>query len=459
MTMYLEHFGLREAPFRITPHTEFFFSGANRGATLEALLYAITAGEGMVKVTGEVGSGKTMLCRVLMERLPESVETIYLAVPSLSRDEMLAAISGELGIDTTGANLTKVMRSLQDRLIELHAQGHQVVALIDEAHAMPLATLEEIRLLSNLETGTEKLLQIVLFGQPELDAHLAMPHMRQLKERITHNFTLAPLPPQEIGEYLRFRMRQAGYHGPDLFSAEALRIISDASEGLTRRINIFADKTLLAAFAAGTHTITADHARAAVTDTQIVLMRRDSPRRLIAAAAIGMAAGIGLGFVLAQVAGVPSPSPAVAAMSPNASTAPQQPAAIPVAATTTLPPVVPVSAPPLRSLASRLAAGTEMLRDATPRYAIQLMVTDARERMYVENYLAEAGRSVPYERLFVVPSGSPESPRLGVLLGPFDARADAGAALDALPSPLRQFRPFVRTLDSVREDARRSERS
>jgi MSHA biogenesis protein MshM len=461
MTMYLEHFGLREAPFRITPHTEFFFSGANRGATLEALLYAITAGEGMVKVTGEVGSGKTMLCRVLMERLPASVDTIYLAVPSLSRDEMLAAIASELGIDTTGANLTKVMRSLQDRLIELHAQGHQVVALIDEAHAMPLATLEEIRLLSNLETGTEKLLQIVLFGQPELDAHLALPHMRQLKERITHNFVLAPLPPQEIGEYLRFRLRQAGYHGPDLFNAEALRIISDASEGLTRRINIFADKTLLAAFAAGTHTITADHARAAVTDTQIVLMRRDSPRRLVAAAATGMALGVALGFVLAQVAGVPSPSPAVAAMAPApAPSAPARaappPAPIPVAATS---PVVPTPAPPLRSLASRLAAGSDMLGDATPRYAIQLMVTDARERMYIENYLAEAGRSVSYERLFVVPSGSPEAPRLGVLLGPFDARGDAAAALEALPPPLRQFRPFVRTMDQVREDARRSERS
>src|SRR6478609_9325277 len=138
MTMYLEHFGLREAPFRITPHTEFFFSGANRGATLEALMYAITAGEGMVKVTGEVGSGKTMFCRVLMERLPETVETIYLAVPSLTRDEMLAAIASDLEIDTAGANTTKLVRALQERLIEVHAGGRQVVALIDEAHAMPL---------------------------------------------------------------------------------------------------------------------------------------------------------------------------------------------------------------------------------------------------------------------------------------------------------------------------------
>ena len=190
MTMYLEHFGLREAPFRITPHTEFFFAGANRGATLEALVYAITAGEGLVKVTGEVGTGKTMLCRVLMERLPETVETIYLAVPSLTRDEMLIAIASELGIDTEGANTTQLLRALQQHLIALHADGRQVVALIDEAHAMPLATLEEIRLLSNLETGKEKLLQIVLFGQPELDEHLNLPNMRQLKERITHAFGL-----------------------------------------------------------------------------------------------------------------------------------------------------------------------------------------------------------------------------------------------------------------------------
>jgi MSHA biogenesis protein MshM len=465
MTMYLEHFGLREAPFRITPHTEFFFSGANRGATLEALLYAITAGEGMVKVTGEVGSGKTMLCRVLMERLPDTVETIYLAVPSLSRDEMLAAIANDLGIDTTGANITKVMRALQDKLIEIHSAGRQVVALIDEAHAMPLATLEEIRLLSNLETGTDKLLQIVLFGQPELDAHLALPHMRQLKERITHSFTLLPLPPREIKDYLDFRLRAAGYHGPELFSAEALRIIAEASEGLTRRINIFADKTLLAAFAAGTHTVSADHARAAVNDTQIILMRRDSPRRLAAAASLGMAGGIVMGFVLAHFIGAPASAPVLGAAAPNASPTAMAPAAsaIPVAATSGVgraSPALPASeAPPLRSLASRLAAGNDLLSDATPRYAVQLMVTDARERTYIENYIAEAGRAIPYERLFVVPSGNPESPRLGVLFGVFDERAGAAAALAALPESVKQFRPYVRSMDTIREDARRAERS
>ena len=300
MTMYLEHFGLREAPFKITPHTEFFFGGANRGETLEALIYAITSGEGIVKVTGEVGSGKTMLCRVLMERLPKSVETIYFAVPSLSPDELIATVANDLGVNTDGINITKVIRALQVRLIEIYGSGKRVVALIDEAHAMPVETLDQIRLLSNLETSHEKLIQIVLFGQPELDEHLSLPNIRQLKERITHSFNLLPLPARDIKDYLNFRLRAAGYHGPDLFSTEALKLITEASEGLTRRINIYADKTLLAAFATNTHTITTNHVRAAITDTQIILPVSKSGRNklwfaiaasLLMGAAVGFAAG------------------------------------------------------------------------------------------------------------------------------------------------------------------------
>ncbi|HYC34881.1 MAG TPA: AAA family ATPase [Usitatibacter sp.] len=484
MTMYLQHFGLREAPFRITPHTEFFFSGANRGATLEALLYAITAGEGMVKVTGEVGSGKTMLCRVLMERLPREIETIYLAVPSLSRDEMLSAIATDLGIDTTGANTTRLVRALQERLIEIHSEGRSVVALIDEAHAMPLATLEEIRLLSNLETEKDKLLQIVLFGQPELDAHLALPNMRQLKERITHSFALGPLPSREVGDYINFRLRAAGYHGPDLFGPEALRIIADASEGLTRRINIYADKTLLAAFAAGTHTVSPDHARAAITDTQIILTRRESPRRMASAGFVGLAAGMVLGYGLAQLGAgaLPSATPAmasaptVAAGAADARPANGAPAvqpsvaAIPVSATVTAPapPVAPASTPaaaepapgePRDLVNRRISAGRELLAaGAAAPYTVQLMLTDARERSFLESYLVEAGRTVPAEKLYLVPQGSPEMPRLGLLLGGYRDRDEAVAAIEALPASLRQFRPYVRPLQAVREDARRAER-
>jgi len=463
--MYLEHFGLREAPFRITPHTEFFFAGANRGATLEALLYAVTAGEGLVKVTGEVGSGKTMLCRVLMDRLPDTVETIYLAIPSLSRDEMLAAIAEDLGIETMGANTNKLMRLLQEKLIELHTAGRQVVALIDEAHAMPLATLEEIRLLSNLETGTDKLLQIVLFGQPELDAHLALPHMRQLKERITHSFTLSPLPPHTVSEYIWFRLRAAGYHGPELFGPEALKIIAEASEGLTRRINIFADKTLLAAFAAGTHTITADHARAAVSDTQIILTQRESPRRLALAGAVGLVAGVGLGFMLAAVthgpfgaiAATQAPTPVAVAATAPAPAKPAPAVAIPVAATTTVPTEEKRPAVQQDLLSRRLVAGKTLLDDEARHFSVQLMVTEAKDREYLEGYLAQAARALDAEKLFLVPAGNPETPRVGVLYGGFHDRGEANTALAALPADLRLFRPYVRSLDSVREDARRAQ--
>ena len=492
MTMYLEHFGLREAPFRITPHTEFFFAGANRGATLEALVYAITAGEGLVKVTGEVGTGKTMLCRVLMERLPETVETIYLAVPSLTRDEMLIAIASELGIDTQGANTTQLLRGLQQRLIAIHAEGRQVVALIDEAHAMPLATLEEIRLLSNLETGKEKLLQIVLFGQPELYEHLGLPNMRQLKERITHAFLLSPLPPRDIHDYIGFRLRAAGYHGPDLFGPEVLRIISEASEGLTRRINIYADKTLLAAFAAGTHTVSPDHARAAVSDTQIVVAHKPSSRGVALAAIAGVAGGIAIGYAAAlwlhswpeapaRPASAASPSvppPATAAIpaanpppaaepaaepAPAATTAPAIPKAAPVPATAQAQNATPAEkaapAPAARQpspIESRYSAGRALLEsDAGGRYVVQLMMTDARDPAYLEAYLAEASRTIRLDELFLYPSGNPESPKVGVLFGAFQTRREASEAMGALPGNLRQFRPYVRAVEAVRSDLRR----
>ncbi|MRR50657.1 MAG: AAA family ATPase, partial [Rhodocyclaceae bacterium] len=297
--MYLEHFGLLEAPFRITPHTDFFFAGANRGSTLDALIYAITHDEGIVKVSGEVGSGKTMLCRVLMERLPATVNTIYLANPSLSRDDILYAIADELEIAIPEHSRTSaVLRALQEKLIALYGDSHQVVVLIDEAHAMPAETLEEIRLLSNLESNRHKLLQLVLFGQPELNDILARSDMRQLKERITHNFTLEPLVRDDIAHYVDFRLRAAGYKGPNPFNPQALKLISSVSAGLTRRINILADKSLLAAFADNTHEVTPRHVQAAVKDSEFATTHQsllNSKTFAFSAAALALvAAGIGV---------------------------------------------------------------------------------------------------------------------------------------------------------------------
>jgi type II secretory pathway predicted ATPase ExeA len=225
--MYYAHFGLKEPPFKITPNTEVFYTGGNRGAVLDALIYAITNGEGIVKVVGEVGSGKTMLCRMLQTMLPEKIESIYLANPSVAPEDVLHAIAFELQLKLPkNADRLKVMQVLQTHLLARHAAGKQVVIFVEEAQGMPLATLEEIRLLSNLETKHDKLLQIVLFGQPELDENLNQTNIRQLRERITHSFNLAPLQTKEIGEYLIFRLRAAGYFGPHLFTNAAISKIA-----------------------------------------------------------------------------------------------------------------------------------------------------------------------------------------------------------------------------------------
>ncbi len=487
--MYLEHFGLREAPFKITPHTEFFFAGANRGETLDALVYAITSGEGIVKVTGEVGAGKTMLSRVLMERLPATVETIYLAVPSLSRDEMLAVIAEDLGVETNGLHTTKIIRALQETLIKLHAEGRQVVALIDEAHAMPMTTLEEIRLLSNLETSHSKLMQIVLFGQPELDVHLALPNMRQLKDRITHSFYLLPLPNRDVKDYLDFRLRAAGYKGPALFDAACIDVITEASEGLTRRINIYADKTLLAAFAEGTHDITANHVRAAVSDTVLKSAPKQIKRptwTVVTAALIVGALGGWLGGWMAGHATAPeliaktsintgsaitSTTPATpnAAVNATANANPITPPALnvkPVAtpvttalSSTNVPKSQPIAL--LRGNADWLnlrvsADRARLTQQNNAEIVIQLMTATKRESAALEAYLKELAAEVADEQVFVTTTGmnttNTDTRKTNVLLGGFTDQPSANAQLARLSARLRQYQPYLRTFGGVKKE-------
>ena len=294
--MYHHHFGLQESPFGITPNPQFFYAGNTRGDMLNALLYAVLHGEGIVKVTGEVGSGKTMLCRMLESRLPPHVDVIYLANPTLSRQEVAYAIAGELGIRTGKKRIDEVIRLLQADLIARHSQGRQVLLLVEEAQAMPLETLEEIRLFSNLETARHKLLQIVLFGQPELDAHLALSSMRQLKERITHSFTVPAMPPEIIPDFLAFRLKAAGYQGPTLFTERAVRELARVSRGIVRRINILADKAMMAAFAESATCVDVRHARAAIADSQF-----GDARALTPLAVLCMALAVALALALAWI--------------------------------------------------------------------------------------------------------------------------------------------------------------
>lgn len=496
--MYLAHFGLHEPPFRITPHTEFFFSGANRGATLEALLYAINHDEGIVKVTGEVGSGKTMLCRVLVERLPKNVETIYLANPSLSRDEILHVIAADLQVESHGERLTILLRALQERLIKLYAAGRRVVVLIDEAHAMPVETLEEVRLLSNLESNRHKLLQIVLFGQPELDAHLALPNMRQLKERITHSFRLEPLVRSDVESYIDFRMRAAGYRGPNVFAPHAMRLITQASQGLTRRINILADKSLLAAFAGGTHQITAKHARAAIRDSEYATPRLISKKWWLLAAglAAGLAIGFGVHFAL-QTQGaklatgngksqttVPIPAagdpvrtvvagevlaansdsdnaavgPVAETSAPVSGAAPAVSAQATSAAVTATPapilqpePNQPAPPPSGKLLQGRFDATQQWLETAPAgSWTIQLLTARAADAPTMEEFLEQAAKLVRMDELYVYSVKMNGHQYYGVTYGNYPTLDEALAAMGALPASFKSRNPFHRSITVMR---------
>ena len=467
MALYLEHFGLKEPPFRITPHTDFFFDGADRGATLDALLYAIQHEEGIVKVVGEVGSGKTLLCRVLIERLPKHVETIYLADPSFTRDEILYAVAEELKIEFSRERATIALRALQDRLIASYAEGRRTVILIDEAHAMPEETLEQVRLLSNIETSRHKLLQIVLFGQPELDEMLALPSMRQLKDRITHSFRMRPLSPAEAANYLSFRMRAAGYRGPDIFAPEAVALIARAADGLSRRINILADKALLSAFSEGMHAVSTRQARAAIADSEFAPRSR-AQRPVAAFAAIG-AAGLALGLTLAwllvprEAAAPATPTaPAVRTPAPAAAPAPVV-AAVPAVAAATAAPRALLQPEQLSRLAGYSAGRNPLLRarleatrarlEAEPdeRYSIDLYISDNSDAARVERFLMRARDLVPLDEVFVVPVESGGRYRIWALYGVYPDHEAARQAAQRLPPKYQQaFRTEPRSFAELR---------
>jgi MSHA biogenesis protein MshM len=479
--MYYSHFGLSQAPFKITPNTEFFFSGGNRGPILEALIYAITHGEGIIKVTGEVGSGKTMLCHMLPRRLPTHVVTVYIANPSVSPEEILHTIGFELqlAVDRAASRL-EVMQALHDFLIKRHAEGKRVVVFVEESQSMPLATLEEIRLLSNLETKNDKLLQIVLFGQPELDDNLRQPHIRPLRERITHSFRLEPLAPGEIREYLMFRMRAAGYRGPDLFSGSVVSTIARASLGLTRRVNLIADKALLAAFSENTHTIRSKHVEAAVRDSEFSRQARSGkqPRYGWGAALVvgGAMLGIGAYVLLQQVTQRPAPPtgatpPASAGvrespLAPKKATAPVAPQAKAIVAPT--PRVAAAGAATLQAqdlqagpgdlVETRLAATREWLAsEAHSTYSIQLFGTN--DPQLLKMHLNDLAKSIEMNKVFVYRTLAKQKPSLTVLYGSFGDRRSAQQALDRLPESLKVNQPILRTVNGIRAEIKQHEAS
>jgi len=265
--MYLAHFGLKEFPFGLTPDTGYFFPGAGSQGALNTLLVALEAGEGLIKIVGEVGAGKTLLCRHLLNRLEtDGWATAYIPNPNLTPAAINQALLSELGGDLKRGLAYGLTKALESRLLELASSGKRAVALIDEAQAIPLESLEALRLVTNLETEKRKLLQIVLFGQPELDTHLADPAVRQIRSRIVFQDHITPLSPLETPVYLGHRLAQAGATQA-VFSPAAAQKLHSLSGGMPRLLNILAHKAMLLAYGEGQAQVLPRHARLAGRDT------------------------------------------------------------------------------------------------------------------------------------------------------------------------------------------------
>ncbi len=270
--MYRSHFGLKELPFQITPDTDFLYFSQAAQETLNVAMVALSFGEGFVKITGEVGTGKTLLCRKLLTMLGERhFVTAYLINPMMKPEDAYKAFAGELGLEAfdESRGFQHFIKLITDRLIELKAQNKNVVLFIDEAQTLADETLEAIRLMTNLETEKQKILQVVLLGQPELDQRLENQYnLRQLRQRITFSSRLKPLNLEEIHLYLNHRLQVAGYQGGELFTPKAIKRIHGHSGGIPRLINILAHKSLMAAFGKGVTSVDIVHVAAAAADTE-----------------------------------------------------------------------------------------------------------------------------------------------------------------------------------------------
>jgi len=289
--MYLAHFGLREQPFSLTPDTSFFFACTSYQEALNTLLVAARSGEGFIKIVGEVGNGKTLLCRKFLATLNDGNSTsttvigtqdeaasggrskakfvtAYIPNPYLEPRSLLLALAGEFRIELDpDVDQHLLLRGLTLALLNFAREGKRVLVCLDEAQAMPLESLEVLRLITNLETEKRKLMQVVLFGQPELDERLKHNSVRQLRQRISFQYQLRGLRRDEIDRYLRHRMRVAGYAGETMFSRTAVARMHRVTSGTPRLVNIIAHKALMLAFGEGRQRVLNSHVRRAAEDT------------------------------------------------------------------------------------------------------------------------------------------------------------------------------------------------
>lgn len=255
---------------------------------------ALQTGEGFIKVTGEVGTGKTLICRKLINELPQGFHCAYLPNPYLTPAELRWAVANELGLKyTSEIDQQQLTGLIQQQLLALSAHGHAIVLVLDEAQALPDESLEALRLFTNLETESRKLLQVVLFGQPELDERLKRQAFRQLRQRITFSYSLRPLTWDETDAYIRYRLAVAGYAGQALFGPKLTRKIAEASRGIPRLINILAHKALMLSFGEGATQVRMAHIKGAIQDTEDASRSSQRWPAYMAIALLACAAAIG----------------------------------------------------------------------------------------------------------------------------------------------------------------------
>ncbi len=472
--LYLKHFDLEKSPFQITPDIDFFFSGSQRGGILTALLHVACHEEGIVTAVAEVGSGKTLLARLMISRLPEDISTVYLANPCFSRDEIISAISRDLGLATTLASTEENLAQLHQELLRRHSLGQRVLLVIDEAHAMPPESLEEVRLLSNLETDRHKLVNIMLFGQPELDTLLTDRRLRQVRDRVIHRFDLPPLPRDEAMAYIDHRLRIAGWRGGRLFTSSAISLLLKASQGRARRINLLADKSLLAAYAEGARQVEKRHVQSACSE-----LHPDAPGRmkLILPGWKTWAAGMALALpITAFAVGVlgwyrDAPQIAPLATAPAAKPAEDRArvgtrppevvlakAAIATPESTQAPVSYPVSAP--REEQSMSGAGrigvvvkrTEDLLSDRKWKGFTLQLASLPSMDHLPAYLDLLGKHADPATIYAHDRRYKGKNSVAVYLGQFTSEQQARNALHELPEALKINQPIVRTWSAIRQE-------
>ena len=435
--MYLDYFGLNTPPFGITPDTSLFFDGAERGHILEAIRYALDSGASIIKVVGEVGSGKTMLSRMLSKRMPENTVLVFLLNPGLKAEQVLYAIAYDLGIEVSdGAPSVRVIHLLQEKLLKLYQQGKKVVLIIDEAQQMPLDTLEEIRLLSNLETETEKLLQIILFGQPELDQHLDVVGVRQLRERIAYSFYLTPLTGQTTEQYLNFRLTRSGHQGRAIFKRSAIKRLNKYSDGTLRRLNMLADKSLLAAYLDKTSAVGSRHVRIAHQDNIKGQNRKPGKTRRASLAALVSLCLAGLIIIFWPVK--PQTGPFQAHLEEPGPRAPDVEHVQVAEAKTIL-------EKDSNLLNERMAAYAQWRTKPAGNYTIRLLAAPGSGGKTVERFLQTIGRISDIRQSYVTVLNTENSDYV-VYYGDFQSYSEALDAMVELPEPLKRFSPYISSI-------------